>query len=131
MREKLQRFMTGRYGVDSFNKFLLGVSFVLILISTFIKYPFMNLLVLVVLGYAYFRMLSRNIQKRYAENAAFMKMTAGIRRFSNNKKTHVTQCKTHKFFKCPTCHQDIRVPRGKGQIQITCPKCRAEFERKT
>ncbi len=131
MREKLQRFMTGRYGVDSFNKFLLGVSFVLILISTFIKYPFMNLLVLAVLGYAYFRMLSRNIQKRYAENAAFMKMTAGIRRFLNNKKTHVTQCKTHKFFKCPTCHQDIRVPRGKGQIQITCPKCRAEFERKT
>ncbi|MDO5572670.1 MAG: hypothetical protein Q4G60_01680 [bacterium] len=131
MREKLQRFMIGRYGVDSFNRFLLGVSFVLILIATFIRYPYIDLLGLAVLGYAYFRMLSRNIQKRYGENAAFMKMTAGIRRFFHNKKTHVTQYKTHKFFRCPTCHQDIRVPRGKGQIRITCPKCRAEFERRT
>lgn len=131
MREKLQRFMIGRYGVDSFNKFLLGVSFALILIATFIRYPYIDLLGLIVLGYAYFRMLSRNIQKRYRENTVYMQMTAGIRRFVNNKKTHVTQMKTHKFFRCPTCHQDIRVPRGKGQIRITCPKCRAEFERRT
>ena len=131
MREKMQRFMIGRYGVDSLNKFLLGVSFVLILAATLIRYPVIDLLGLAVLIYAYFRLLSRNIQKRYAENAAYMRMTAGIRKFFNNKKTHAMQFKTHKFFRCPTCHQDIRVPRGKGQIRITCPKCRAEFERRT
>lgn len=131
MREKLQRFMMGRYGVDSLNKFLLVVSLVLIVISTFSRVPVIDLMGLAVLAYSYFRMLSRNVQKRYAENVTYMRMTEKIRRFFKNKKTHVTQFKTHKFFKCPTCHQDIRVPRGKGQIRITCPKCRCEFERRT
>lgn len=131
MREKIQQFMIGRYGVDSFNKFLLGVSVVLILLAAFIRYPVIDVAGLMVLAYAYFRMLSRNVQKRYAENAIYLRMTANMRRFFNNKKTHVTQCKTHKFFHCPTCKQDIRVPRGKGQIRITCPKCRCEFERRT
>ncbi len=131
MREKLQRFMIGRYGVDSLNKFLLGVSLAFIVISTFLRYPLLDLIGLAILIYTYFRMLSRNFQKRYAENAVFMRTTAGFRRFIYNKKTHITQFKTHKFFRCPTCHQDIRVPRGKGQIRITCPKCRAEFERRS
>ena len=37
----------------------------------------------------------------------------------------------HRYFDCPKCRQPVRVPRGKGKIMITCPKCKERFQRKT
>ena len=131
IREKLQRFMIGRYGVDSFSRFLLGVSIAVMLASMIVNSPVLHVIVILLLVYSYFRMFSRNYQKRYAENMLYMKKTAKIRSFLNRKKLHIRQFKTHKFYRCPGCGQDIRVPRGKGRILITCPKCRNEFEKQT
>jgi predicted RNA-binding Zn-ribbon protein involved in translation (DUF1610 family) len=39
--------------------------------------------------------------------------------------------KRYKFFKCPACRQKIRVPKGKGRIEITCPRCGNRFIKKT
>ncbi len=131
MRDKIQRFMMGRYGVDAFSRFLLILALIGMVVSMIVRMPVLDSIAIAILIYTYFRMLSRNIPKRYAENEGYLKIVNRVKRFFNNKKTHVTQFRTHKFFRCPSCHADVRVPRGKGLIRITCPKCRSEFERRT
>lgn len=134
MREKLIRFMQGRYGVygpDLLNKFLLGSAIGLMLISVFTSWNLVYILALAALIYAYFRMLSKNYTKRYAENQGFMKLTAGIRGFIGREKNVMRQRKTHHIYKCPNCRQKIRVPKGKGKIAVRCPKCSTEFVKKS
>ena len=113
MKEKIQRFMMGRYGSDTLNKFLFGVTLVLL-----------ALLLLVV---CYVRMLSRDVQKRYNENVKFLNMKKDFFGFFRREKSYFEQRKTHHIYKCPTCKQKIRVPKGKGRICITCPSCKTEF----
>ena len=129
MRDKIQNFLRGRYGADSLTKFLMVVALIAMFVPVFIKKFFLLYdLGIVLLVYSYFRVLSRNISKRSAENAAFLRRTSKITGFFAKKKLHFQQRKTHKFFRCPGCGQDIRVPKGKGKIVITCPKCRKEFQ---
>lgn len=128
MKEKLQRFMAGRYGVDALNKFLLGASVVLLVLSMFIErgnmlYSFALLLLLI----CYVRMFSRNIQARYNENIKFYNMKNKLVGFFKKQKSYMEQRKTYHIYKCPTCRQKIRIPKGKGKIAITCPKCKTEF----
>lgn len=128
MKEKFQRFMMGRYGTDSLNRFLLGSSVVLLVISMFMRrgnmlYSFALLLILI----CYVRMFSRNLQARYNENVKFYNMKNRVLGFWNKQKSYMAQRKTHHIYKCPTCRQKIRVPKGKGKIMITCPKCKTEF----
>lgn len=80
MKEKLIRFMQGRYGVDQFTRFLMGVALACMIISLFTRNAVWSFLILLVLVYSYFRMFSKNIQKRYAENQKYLQMTAGIRK---------------------------------------------------
>lgn len=134
MREKLMRFMQGRYGSygpDSLNRFLLTGALAAMIVSLFTRWNFLYGIALAALIYSYFRMLSRNYTRRYAENQAFLKYTAGIRNFFLKQKNAMSQRKTHHIYKCPNCKQKIRVPRGKGKIAIRCPKCSAEFIRKS
>lgn len=127
MREKLQRFMIGRYGVDGLGKFLIWVAlFFLVLNIFFPKGPWF-LVALVVMVWDYFRMFSRNVQKRYAENMRFLNATAGIRNYFMREKSYMQQRKTHHIYRCPNCKQRIRVPKGKGKISIRCTKCGTEF----
>lgn len=130
MREKMMRFMQGRYGVygpDSLNRFLLGSALVAMLVSIFTGWDFLYLLALAGLIYAYFRMFSKNYTKRYAENQIFMQWTAGIRGFIGRQKNLLKQRKIYHIYKCPSCRQKIRIPKGKGKIAVRCPKCGTEF----
>ena len=120
---KLQRFMAGRYGTDRLNMTILGVGLVACLISPFFKNVTVNLL-LTALSYglmiwAIYRALSRNTYKRYQENRKFLQ-------FFDRLKD-----RQHRYYDCPKCRQVVRVPRGKGKISITCPKCREKFIKKT
>ena len=120
---KLQRFMAGRYGTDRLNMTILGVGLAACLISAFFRNPLVNL-ILTALSYglmiwAITRTLSRNVYKRYQENRKFLQ-------FFDRLKD-----RQHRYYDCPKCHQVVRVPRGKGKIAITCPKCREKFIRKT
>ena len=130
MKEKIQRFMYGRYGMDQLNKFLMGVCLVLLVISIFVRFPLMNILVFALLILMYFRMFSRQIYNRAAENTKYMNLTGGIRRSLTGFKTKVKD-KDHNYYTCPNCKQTVRVPRGKGKIEITCPKCKTKFVKKT
>ena len=119
----LRRFMEGRYGTDRLNTAILIVGVAAALIRLFFSQPFVNLALwlisYVMMFWAIFRMLSRNVYKRYQENRKFLL-------FLDRMKD-----REHKHFRCPKCRQHVRVPRGKGKIAITCPKCKEKFIRKT
>ena len=119
----VQRFMVGRYGTDRLNMTILGVGLAACLISPFFKNVSINLL-LTALSYglmiwAICRSLSRNTYKRYEENRKFLQFFDRVKD------------RDHRYFDCPKCRQVVRVPRGKGKIAITCPKCREKFIKKT
>ena len=123
IRLALRRFMTGRYGTDKLNTCILAVGFVLCLVSLFVRVPGLQLLFMMLyyslLVLAIWRMLSRKTYKRYRENRRFLMLIDRIRD------------RKHRYFECPRCRQPVRVPRGKGKIAITCPKCREKFTKKT
>ncbi|MBQ2986573.1 MAG: hypothetical protein IJE23_03725 [Tyzzerella sp.] len=127
MRERFQRFMMGRYGMDAFSKFLMIVWIILWGIDIFVNSVILSLLSLGLLFYMYYRMFSRNIQKRYQENVKYLNIKNQIVSKFRSEKSLMNQRKTHHIYKCPTCKQKIRIPKGKGRICITCPKCKTEF----
>lgn len=136
MKEKFIKFMQGRYGVDQFSKFTMGVALVAIVVSIFVKRGSLLGAVLDIVGllaivYTYFRIFSRNIQKRYAENQKYLGMTGKLRLRMNKEKNLMEQRKTHHIYTCPGCSQKIRVPKGKGKIEIDCPKCHNKFVKRS
>lgn len=133
MRESFARFMVGRYGMDDFGKFLVYFSLALMIISLFFPNSIIYWLALVMLIYAYFRMFSRNTNKRYRENLKYYEIKNRVKGFFKGKGfgSRANQDPTKKIFKCPGCRQKVRVPKGKGTILITCPKCRAQFQKRT
>lgn len=129
MREKLIRWMQGRYGLDSLGRILLGIGLVLLFISGFQFRGsfFLSILSWGILIFSYFRVFSRNIGKRYQENQLFLKKTQKIRNFFKKKSSLMREKKTFRIYTCPSCHQKIRVPKNKGKIEVQCPKCRTKF----
>lgn len=127
MREKFQKFMQGRYGVDAFSKFLLGATLVLWVINIVADSRMINTWALLLLIYSYYRMFSKDINKRYQENQKFLALKSKLLARFKSEKSQMHERKTHHIYKCPTCKQKIRIPRGKGRICITCPKCKTEF----
>ena len=124
IRMWIQRFMMGRYGTDKLNMTILVTGVVLCVVSLFFGWLPLVSLVLTTLSYvlmiwAIFRTLSRNTYKRYRENRRYLMILERIKD------------KEHRHFDCPKCRQPVRVPRGKGKIAITCPKCGEKFIRKT
>lgn len=118
-----RRFMMGRYGSDKLNLALLGISVLFCLIASFFPY---NVVKLILMGISYalmiwaiYRMLSRKTYQRYLENRKFLQFFDRIRD------------REHRYYDCPRCRQQVRVPKGKGKIAITCPKCKEKFVKKT
>ncbi len=130
MKEKLYRFMQGRYGSDQLNRFLMILVIICFVLSIFGLRPF-YLLGIMLLVYAYFRMLSRNLYKRSAENSAYLRYEYRAKQKFAKLKRDLKQRKTHHIYKCPSCKQKIRIPRGKGKIEIRCPKCGQTFIKKS
>ena len=119
----LRRFMEGRYGSDKLNSYILGVALVVVLLAALIRVPLLNLILhavaYVLMFWSIFRSLSRNTYKRYEENRRFLRLLDQLRD------------RDHRYYACPKCRQTVRVPRGKGKIAITCPRCREKFFRKS
>ena len=119
----LRVFMTGRYGTDRLNMVILCSGLVASLLSVWIKAAPLNVIFWALsyglMIWAICRSLSRNTYKRYQENRKFLQV------FDRLKD------RNHRYFDCPKCRQMVRVPRGKGKISITCPRCREGFVKKT
>lgn len=136
MKDKFYRFMQGRYGVDQFAKFTMGVALVSIVLAIFVNTgssagTFLDTLGLVAIVYTYFRIFSRNISKRAQENQKYLSATAKIRQRLNKEKNLMRQRKDYHIYTCPACGQKVRIPRGKGKIEISCPKCHSKFVKRS
>ncbi|SJZ83641.1 BRcat domain-containing protein [Anaerorhabdus furcosa] len=131
LKYALLRFMQGRYGTDSLNNFLLYGSIVIYILDIFfIKNFFVSLISQAMLILVIFRMFSKNWIKRQNENAIYLNLTKGIRRYFICMQKQLKD-KDHTYFLCPNCKQIVRVPKGKGKIELTCPSCKTKFDRKT
>ena len=122
LKSGLLRFMAGRYGTDQLNSVILWSGVILLLVSMFLDgwlSFILWLLAYVCMGLAIFRSFSRQTYKRYQENRKFLNFFQRIKD------------REHRYFACPKCRQSVRVPKGKGKIAITCPKCREKFVKKT
>ena len=131
MRNRLQRFMAGRYGVDKMNQVLSVCSLILIVFGIFFKVSILYWVGLAVIIYIYFRMLSKDIPRRYAENQAFLQQYYRLTGWFTGKKQSMERNKGYRIYKCPQCRQKVRVPKGKGKISIHCPKCSNDFIRRS
>jgi ribosomal protein S27E len=142
--EKLRRFLAGRYGGDSLNTVICGFSLISFTVGVVLASAcrgqaagtvfgiIFYVLALAALGLAGFRMLSRNKPARRAEFEWYRShISAPIAKRRQEAATRRAQRATHKFFRCPKCRQTVRVPRGKGKIRITCPKCGEVFVKKS
>lgn len=119
----LTHFMAGRYGTDKLNSAILWLGVIFVIIAVFVRAIVPNFL-LHMLAYALmfialFRTFSRNTYKRYRENRRFLMLVDRLKD------------REHRYFECPRCRQPVRVPRGKGKIAISCPKCGEKFIKKT
>ena len=118
-----RRFMMGRYGTDKLNTAILLTGLAASLLAMFINLSPVNLILVILsyamMGWALFRMLSRNTYKRYQENRKYLRLVERLKD------------RDHRYYDCPRCRQSVRVPKGKGKIAITCPKCKEKFIKKT
>ena len=127
MREKFRQFMIGRYGTDGLNQFLSIASIVLLLISLLTRFSLFTWLGLVLLVLCYYRSLSRNISKRTEENYQYYALKDRVDRKFRGLKDQWANRKLYHYYRCPKCRQKLRVPRGRGRIQISCPRCGTQF----
>ncbi len=127
LKAGFMRFMSGRYGTDKLNNTILTLGIILSLgsaiLMSFVYIPLLNLgmtlVSYVLLGWALFRTFSRQTYKRYRENQRYLQFVKKLKD------------REHRYFNCPRCRQQVRVPKGKGKINITCPKCKEKFIKKT
>lgn len=121
----LRRFMYGRYGTDKLNQTLIIAALVLLLAGwlggRFLAgwLNVLSFLAYVPLIWSIVRMYSRNIEKRRRQNAAYLRFLSALKD------------REHRYYRCPRCRQTVRVPRGRGRINIRCPKCGEQFIKKT
>ncbi len=127
----LRRLMVGRNGIDQLSIALLIAYLPVSLIAQLSRIQLLHIVTIALLVLCYFRIFSRNIAKRHEENRKFLVWWYPIQNWVSRKAYRAKDSKTHRYFKCPHCKQAVRVPKGKGEIRITCPKCRVEFIKKT
>ena len=123
MTAAIRRFMQGRYGTDKLNTAILLTGLIACFLQILLPGAVLKLTLMVFsyvcMLWAIFRALSRNTYKRYQENRKYLRLLDRIKD------------REHRYFDCPRCRQSVRVPRGKGKISITCPKCKEKFIKKT
>ena len=131
MMNWFRKFMNGRYGVDQLGMQLLVIYFVLLAVVALLQVSWLKYIAYALLGYCFFRILSKNKYRRSGENTRYLQFIYPYQQWLAKKKNRFQMRKTYKYFKCPNCKQELRVPKGKGAITITCPKCRTQFDKKS
>lgn len=126
-KEKMKNFMIGRYGQDELGKFILSLTLILLVINLFVKTSALSVVDLILIFYSYYRIFSRDTSARYAENKKFLDTIEPLRRKFFTSKNKYENRKVYKYIKCPSCKLEMKVPKGKGKIKVTCKSCGNKF----
>ncbi|MDU3010769.1 MAG: hypothetical protein E7B42_07390 [Peptoniphilus harei] len=126
-KDKIRKFMIGRYGQDELGKFILSLALILLIINLFVKTAALSAAALVLIIYSYYRIFSRDVRARYAENKKFLSTVDPLRRKFFSSKNKYDNRKVYKYIKCPKCKFEMKVPKNKGKIRVTCKKCGEKF----
>ena len=126
-REKLRQFMIGRYGMDQLNQYLMYGVLILLGLNIFLDSFLLRAWAIIGIVYMYFRMLSRNINRRFQENQAFQGLLFRAGQLFKRFRFDAGEARKYKIFRCPGCGQKVRIPRGHGKVSIHCPKCGRDF----
>ncbi|MGI6372318.1 MAG: hypothetical protein ACOX1R_03875 [Caldicoprobacterales bacterium] len=129
--DRLKRFMNGRYGGDQLTTALLAFAILLTIISRLARMPWIIIFVYILLGISLYRMFSKDINRRSMENYKFMMLFSPLYKRFLKFQRRLRDSKTHRYFKCPNCKTTLRVPKGKGKIIITCPRCKTRVTKRT
>lgn len=127
-QRKAIEWLQGRQGPDDIAMTCVYVALILVIVNIFARVGWIGWFALALIAYAGFRIQSKNLAARSRENAAFLKAVGPARPWLQNPKAAAAEAKQYKHVKCSHCGQKMRVPRGKGHLRVTCPKCREKFE---
>ena len=127
-RERIARFMMGRYGIDKLYHFLIAICAILIVVNIFINNLVIAIVEMAIFIYAFFRVMSKNIYKRQKENQKFLKLMEKPLKFINLLKCKWRDRKSHVYKKCPSCKNNLRLPKQKGKHTVVCPCCKNRFD---
>jgi len=127
----LRKLMMGRYGADRLSFALLIFSIILTFLGSILHLAVLTFISYIPLILVIYRMFSRNIKKRSMENYKFSMLVSPVYARFIKIRRRISERGTHRFLKCPECKAELRVPKGKGTIMVTCPKCRTEFKART
>lgn len=134
-QNRMLKFMQGRYGVDQLSNCLIWVGVVIALFTLFFHSRILVVISWILIVYAYARIFSKQVNKRYKQNQIFLDKTYAIRMLYANVKYRMRYGKngapSHHIYRCRKCGQKIRIPAGKGKIMVTCPKCHYQFKKRS
>jgi len=131
MFDRLRALLAGRNGFDQTAIVLIISAVVFNLIARILFWYPLIIVSIVIMAFAIIRIFSKNVAKRREENYKFMRLSGDLREEFKSWKNRRSESNTYRFFKCPDCKSKLRVLRGKGKIQITCPRCGLRFIRKS
>ena len=103
MRQRIQSFMRNRYGMDDLNFALMFLYFIIWLFNLFFRNQIVSYIILMLIVIIFFNIIKRNLSRK----------------------------DNHYYAICRNCRQTLRLPKGKGNIEVTCPKCGYHFDKRT
>ena len=131
-QQKVAAWMRGRRGPDDLAQFSVNLAIVVLIVNLvlgfFVNVSWLAWVELALVAYAVFRMLSRNLAARARENEAFLRALGPTRPWLQNPRAAWAELRSYRHVRCTSCKQRIRVPRGKGKLRVTCPRCHTKFE---
>ncbi len=127
-QRKLVDWLQGRQGPDDLAVFSVNLAIVIVLVNLFLHVSWLGIVALLLVAYSLFRIQSKNLGARARENETFLKLLGPARPWVQNPSAAWGELRAYKHVRCTSCKQKVRVPRGKGKLRVTCPKCRTKFE---
>lgn len=130
--QKLGQFMYGRNGFDTYTFFLFIVALAVSTANFFVWDYWASIVMyvvqLLILAYAVFRILSKSVHKRSAENRRFVAIWTAVKNFFILQKNRLRDIKKYRYRKCKYCKATLRLKRRRGKHTVRCPKCHGEFK---
>lgn len=128
--QKAVEWARGRNGADELSGACTSLGVILVIIDLFAHTTWLSAVALALLAYSMFRISSKNITARGRENSQALRVAGPVLSFLSNPVAMLRETRSFVHLQCPSCGQRVRIPRGKGKVRITCPKCHARFDGK-